>query len=146
LRVFPLLCPSRHLVASLDTPIVALIGGVLLSLAAADDPRYVQLAVALALVCAMIVVLFWRFRLSFLANFLSRAIQIGVIGGLGVAVFTSQLKTIMGVLIDAEGYLRGSSRSSPPSRRPISPAWPSGSARSPSSAGTSAPPGACPAR
>jgi high affinity sulfate transporter 1 len=106
LLVFPLLCTSRHLIASPDAPIAALIGGVLLSLAAADDPRYVQLAYALALVCGVIFFLFWLFRLGFLANFLSRAVLIGFISGLGVEVFTSQLKKIMGVSIDVEGYIR----------------------------------------
>jgi MFS superfamily sulfate permease-like transporter len=41
-----------------------------------------------------------------LANFLSKAVMIGFISGLGVEVFTSQLKKIMGVSIDAEGYFR----------------------------------------
>src|SRR5262249_17492886 len=39
--IFPLFCTSRHLVASPDAPVAALIGTLLASLAAASDPRYV---------------------------------------------------------------------------------------------------------
>jgi high affinity sulfate transporter 1 len=106
LLIWPLFCTSRHMVASPDAPVAALIGSLLAALAAPSDPRYVQLAYALALVCAVIFILFWLFRLGFLANFLSKAVLIGFISGLGIEVFTSQLKKIMGVSIDAEGYFR----------------------------------------
>jgi len=62
--VFPLLCTSRHLVASPDAPVAALIGSLLAGLAAASDPRYIQLAYAQALVCALFFFLFWFFRCS----------------------------------------------------------------------------------
>lgn len=104
--VFPLFCTSRHLVASPDAPVAALLGTLLGSLAAASDPRYVQLAYAQCLVCAIIFVLIWFFRLGFLANFLSRAVLIGFISGLGIEVFTSQLKKIMGISVEADGYFR----------------------------------------
>jgi high affinity sulfate transporter 1 len=103
---FALFSTSRNMVASPDAPIAALIGGLLAALAAPNDPKYVQLAFALALLCALIFFLFWFFRLGFLANFLSRAVLVGFISGLGVEVFTSQLKKIMGVSIEAEGYFR----------------------------------------
>jgi high affinity sulfate transporter 1 len=103
---FALFSTSRNMVASPDAPIAALIGGLLAALAAPNDPRYVQLAFALALLCALIFFLFWLFRLGFLANFLSRAVLVGFISGLGVEVFTSQMKKIMGVSIEAEGYFR----------------------------------------
>jgi len=103
---FALFATSRNLIASPDAPIAALIGGVLLALAPASDPLYVQYAFALALICALIFFLFWFFRLGFLANFLSRAVLVGFISGLGVEVFTSQLKKIMGVSVEADGYFR----------------------------------------
>jgi high affinity sulfate transporter 1 len=104
--LFALFSTSRNLVASPDAPISALIGGLLVALAAPNDPRYVQLAFALGLLCALIFFLFWLFKLGFLANFLSRAVLVGFITGLGIEVFTSQLKKIMGVSIHAEGYFR----------------------------------------
>ncbi|NTU81715.1 MAG: SulP family inorganic anion transporter [Chloroflexales bacterium] len=104
--VWPLFCTSRHLVASPDAPIAALIGALLVGLAVPGDPRYVQLAFAQSLVCALIFFLFWLFRLGFLANFLSKAVLVGFISGLGVEVFSSQLKKIMGVSVEAEGFFR----------------------------------------
>jgi high affinity sulfate transporter 1 len=103
---FALFATSRNLIASPDAPIAALIGGLLAALAAPNDPKYVQLAFALALMCALIFFLFWLFRLGFLANFLSHAVLVGFISGLGIEVFTSQLKKIMGVSIEAEGYFQ----------------------------------------
>lgn len=102
---FALFSTSRNLVASPDAPIAALIGGLLAALIAPDDALYVQYAFGLALLCAVIFFLFWLFKLGFLANFLSRAVLIGFITGLGIEVFTSQLKKIMGVSIEAEGYI-----------------------------------------
>lgn len=51
--IVPLFCTSRHLVASPDAPVVALIGTPLGTLAAASDPRYIQLAYARRLVTAI---------------------------------------------------------------------------------------------
>lgn len=104
--VFPLFATSRHLVASPDAPVAALIGTLLGALAATSDPKYVELAYAQALVTAILFVLIWFFRLGFLANFLSRAVLIGFISGLGIEVFTSQLKKIMGISVEADGYFR----------------------------------------
>jgi high affinity sulfate transporter 1 len=103
---FALFSTSRNLIASPDAPIAALIGGLLAALIAPEDPLYVQYSFALALLCAVIFLLFWIFKLGFLANFLSRAVLIGFITGLGIEVFTSQLSKIMGVSIEAEGYFQ----------------------------------------
>ena len=39
--------------------------------------------------------IFWIFRLAFLANFLSRAVMVGFITGLGIEVFTNQVRKIL---------------------------------------------------
>jgi MFS superfamily sulfate permease-like transporter len=54
-----------------------------------------QYALALAVVCALLFFVFWIFRLAFLANFLSRAVMAGFITGLGVEVFTNQVRKIL---------------------------------------------------
>ncbi len=97
---------SRNVVASPDAAIAAIMGGLLMTMAAPADPRYVQLALALALLCALIFFLFWVFKLGFLANFLSRAVLIGFVSGMGIEVFVSQIKKIMGVSLEAEGFFR----------------------------------------
>ncbi len=95
LVVFALLASSRHLVTSPDASMATLVGATLVAFAAPGDPRRMQYALALAVVCAVLFFLFWIFRLAFLANFLSRAVMAGFITGLGVEVFTNQVRKVL---------------------------------------------------
>jgi high affinity sulfate transporter 1 len=95
LVVFSLLTSSRHLVASPDASMAGLVGAALLAFAAPGDPLRLQYALALALVCGAIFFVFWFFRLSFLANFLSRAVMAGFLSGLGIEVLTNQVRKIL---------------------------------------------------
>jgi len=95
LIVFALFTSSRHVITSPDASIAALVGAVLLGFAAPGDPMRVQFALALALMCSVLFFIFWFFRLAFLANFLSRAVMVGFITGLGIEVFTNQLRKIL---------------------------------------------------
>ncbi len=103
---FAIFCTSRQLVASPDAAAAALLGAQLAGLAAVNDPRYLQLNYANTLICALIFFLFWYFKLGFLANFLSKAVLTGFVSGLGIEILTSQIKKIMGVPIEAEGWFR----------------------------------------
>jgi high affinity sulfate transporter 1 len=94
LIVFALLSSSRHLVTSPDASMATLVGAALVGFAAPGAER-LPYAMALALLCAFLFFLFWFFRLAFLANFLSRAVMAGFITGLGVEVFTNQVRKIM---------------------------------------------------
>jgi len=60
---------------------------------------------ALALMCSLLFFLAWFFRLAFLQNFLSRAVLIGFVSGLGIQVFTNQARKILGVSIDVRKQL-----------------------------------------
>ena len=95
LTVFALLTSSRHLVTSPDASMAGLVGAALVSFAAPGDPMRMQYALALALLCGLIFFVFWLFRLSFLANFLSRAVMAGFITGLGIEVLTNQVRKIL---------------------------------------------------
>jgi sulfate permease, SulP family len=95
LIVFALLASSRHLVTSPDASMATLVGAALVAFAAPGDPLRMQYALALALVCALLFFVFWIFRLAFLANFLSRAVMAGFITGLGIEVFTNQVRKIL---------------------------------------------------
>jgi SulP family sulfate permease len=95
LAVFALLASSRHLVTSPDASMATLVGAALVAFAAPGDPLRMQYALALAVVCALLFFVFWIFRLAFLANFLSRAVMAGFITGLGVEVFTNQVRKIL---------------------------------------------------
>ncbi|MEV0618247.1 SulP family inorganic anion transporter [Nonomuraea sp. NPDC050404] len=103
--VFALFCSSRQLVASPDAPIAALIASLLVAIVARPgSPQYVELAYAQALVCAVVFLLFYAFKLGFLANFLSEPVLVGFIAGLAVEILTSQVKKILGVHTGAERF------------------------------------------
>jgi sulfate permease, SulP family len=102
---FAIFSTSRNFIAGPDAPIVALIGSALLMFAFPNDPRYQELALGLAFLSAIFLLVFWFFRLGFLANFLSRAVLIGFISGLGIEILTSQVQKIMGIHVEAERWL-----------------------------------------
>ena len=104
--VYAVFVTSRHVIASPDAAIAALMGSLLATIAAPGDPRYIGLAFALAILCGLFFAVFWFFRLGFLANYLSRAVLVGLITGLGLEVLLSQIRKIMGVSIEAEGFFR----------------------------------------
>jgi SulP family sulfate permease len=95
LAIFAMLSSSRHLITSPDASMATLVGATLVAFAAPGDPLRLQYALALAMVCALLFFLFWIFRLAYLANFLSRAVMAGFITGLGIEVFTNQVRKIL---------------------------------------------------
>jgi len=95
LVVFALLTSSRHLVTSPDASMAGLVGAALVAFAAPGDPQRLQYALALAVICGLVFFVFWFFRLAFLANFLSHAVMVGFITGLGIEVFTNQVRKIL---------------------------------------------------
>lgn len=103
---YALLSTSRHLVASPDAVVAALVASSLAGMAAAGSSHYVALAAAQAFVCGLVFLVLWAFRLGFLADFLSRAVLVGFLAGLGVEVFTSQVEKILGYHVEAPGFLR----------------------------------------
>ncbi|NUP40369.1 MAG: SulP family inorganic anion transporter [Streptomyces sp.] len=105
LLVFALLCSSRQLVASPDAPIAALIASLLAAIIAKPgSPQYVELAYAQALVCAVVFLLFFIFKLGFLANFLSEPVLVGFIAGLAIEILTSQIEKILGIRTSADRF------------------------------------------
>ena len=96
LAIFALFTGSRHLVPSPDAASSAIVGAFLIGFAPIGDPLRVQYALALALMCGLLFFVFWLFRLAFLANFLSRAVLVGFITGLGIEVLTNQVRKILG--------------------------------------------------
>lgn len=94
--VFALLASSRFLVASPDPAVAALVGSTLAGLAPAGSHQYVVMAAAQALVGGLLFALCAVFRLGFLADFLSRPILVGFIGGLGTDVLLNQTAKMAG--------------------------------------------------
>ena len=100
---YALTVSSRQLVASPDAAAAALVASSLGGLAVAGHQDYITLALAQALICGALFVLCSFFKLGFLANFLSKPILIGFVGGLALDILVSQVAKMLGVKIDSGG-------------------------------------------
>ena len=97
---FALLASSRHLVAAPDAAAAALVGSALSGLAVAGTGQYVAMAAAQAFVGGLLFLGCAVFRLGFLADFLSKPILIGFVGGLATDILLSQIAKMMGIKVD----------------------------------------------
>lgn len=101
--VYVLVVSSRQLVASPDAAAAALVASSIGGLAAAGSDDYVTMALAQAIICGLMFVLLAVFKLGFLANFLSKPILVGFVGGLALDILVSQIAKMLGVSIDSGG-------------------------------------------
>jgi len=83
MAVFAVLGSSRHLVVTADSATSAILFAALISLATPGSVRYVRLA-GLAALLAGGLLLARLARLGFLADFLSRAVLLGFLTGVGI--------------------------------------------------------------
>jgi sulfate permease, SulP family len=103
--VFAVTTGSRRLVFGPDATIAALLGAVLLPVSAMGaDP--VTAALGVALLTGLLLVVAWLLRLGGLARFLSHAVLVGFIAGLAVEILTSQVRKMLAVEVEADGWLR----------------------------------------
>jgi sulfate permease, SulP family len=103
--VFALTTGSRRLVLSPDATVAALLAAALVPVVAMGVEPTVA-AMGAALLTGLLLLLAWLLRLGGLVRFLSHAVLIGFIAGLGVEILTSQVRKIMAVDVDAEGWVR----------------------------------------
>ncbi|MFE5409942.1 SulP family inorganic anion transporter [Microbacterium sp. NPDC056569] len=101
--VYALVVSSRQVVASPDAAAAALVASSIGGLAAAGSADYSTLALAQAIICGVMFVLMAVFKLGFLANFLSKPILIGFVGGLALDILVSQIAKMLGITIDSGG-------------------------------------------
>ena len=94
---------SRQLVASPDAAAAALVASSIGGLAVAGSADYATLALAQAILCGIMFLLLAVFKLGFLANFLSKPILVGFVGGLALDILVSQIAKMLGVKIDSGG-------------------------------------------
>lgn len=97
--VFALLASSRHLVAAPDAAAAALVGSALSGVAVAGTGQYAAMAAAQAIVGGLLFVACAVFRLGFLADFLSKPILIGFVGGLATDILLSQIAKMTGIAV-----------------------------------------------
>ena len=84
------------MVASPDAAAAALVASSVRALAVAGTKDYATLALAQALLCGVMFVMLSVSKLGFLANFLSKPILIGFVGGLALDIGVSQVAKMLG--------------------------------------------------
>ena len=98
---YAMLVSSRQVVASPDAAAAALVGSSVGGLAVAGSADYLAMALAQAILCGALFALAAVFRLGFLANFLSKPILVGFVGGLALDILVSQIAKMLGIKIDS---------------------------------------------
>ncbi|SIO00088.1 SulP family inorganic anion transporter [Agromyces cerinus] len=101
--VYALVVSSRQLIVSPDAAAAALVASSIGGLATAGSADYATLALAQAIICGILFVLMSVFKLGFIANFLSKPILVGFVGGLALDILVSQIAKMLGVKIDSGG-------------------------------------------
>jgi sulfate permease, SulP family len=101
--IYALVVSSRQLVASPDAAAAALVASSIGGLAVAGSANYATLALAQAILSGAMFLLLAVFKLGFLANFLSKPILVGFVGGLALDILVSQIAKMLGVSIDSGG-------------------------------------------
>jgi sulfate permease, SulP family len=95
---------SRRLVVGPDATIAALLAAAIAPVVATGVAA-TEVALAVALLTGLLLVIGWLIGLGRLVRFLSHAVLIGFIAGLAVEILTSQVRRIMAVEAEAEGWL-----------------------------------------
>lgn len=101
--IYALVVSSRQLVVSPDAAAAALVAASIGGLAAAGSAGYAALALAQAIISGILFLLMSVLKLGFLANFLSKPILVGFVGGLALDIMVSQMAKMLGVTIDSGG-------------------------------------------
>lgn len=101
--IYALAVSSRQLIASPDAAAAALVASSIGGLAVAGSADYATLALAQAILCGVMFLAAAFFKLGFLANFLSKPILVGFVGGLALDILISQIAKMLGVKIDSGG-------------------------------------------
>jgi high affinity sulfate transporter 1 len=90
---------SRQLIVGPDAATCAMIAATLAPWAVADSESYRALSVSLTLLTGLICVLAGKFRLGFLADFLSLPILAGLLNGVAVTITVSQIGKVTGLTL-----------------------------------------------
>jgi sulfate permease, SulP family len=101
LVAFAVFGSSRHLVVAADSATAVIFSSSLSHMAAPASDKYVALVGMVALLTAGFLLLAWIFKLGFLADFLSRTVLVGFLGGVGFQVGIAMLGDMFGVTVDS---------------------------------------------
>src|SRR5215204_2743170 len=105
---YALMGPSRVLVLGPDSSVSPLIFAAIFPLVAvSDDPaKAIALAGMMALMVGLIEIGLGIGKLGFVADLLSKEVQVGYMNGLGITIIVSQLPKLFGFSTDADGFLQ----------------------------------------
>lgn len=101
--LFALFTTSRFAIVGPDAAMAALTGAAVIPVAGGDPARYYSLVSVLAVLIGIICIFALFARLGVIAEFISRPILLGYMGGLALAVIASQVPKLFGITIPPEG-------------------------------------------
>jgi high affinity sulfate transporter 1 len=103
---YALMGPSRVLVLGPDSSVSPLIFAAITPLAVAGDPATaIALAGMLAIMVGLILIGLGIARLGFVADLLSKEVQVGYMNGLAITIVVGQLPKLCGFSTDADGFV-----------------------------------------
>jgi SulP family sulfate permease len=105
LVLYALMGTSRLLSVGPESSVALMTAAVVGPIAAGNPERYPQLAAALALTMAAILLLASLLRLSFIADLLSRPVLVGYMAGIAVLMIAGQLSPWLGIEISGDSIL-----------------------------------------
>lgn len=90
---------SRQLIVGPDAATCAMLGATLMPLATPGSEEYQAYAMSLTLITGVLCIVASRFRLGFLADFLSRPILIGLLNGVAITILVGQSGKVLGIAL-----------------------------------------------
>ena len=104
---YALMGPSRVLVLGPDSSVSPLIFAAIVPLVVvADDPETaIALAGMMAIMVGLILIGLGAGKLGFVADLLSKEVQVGYMNGLAITIFVGQLPKLAGFSTDADGFI-----------------------------------------
>jgi len=102
---FALFSGSRNLVMGPDATVAALLAGVIPVLAAETGDLPEELALGVAMLTGAILIVLWLLKAGSMVRYISKAVLVGFLAGLGIEILTSQVEKIMGISVDTGEWL-----------------------------------------
>ncbi len=106
LAAYAIMGPSRVLVLGPDSSVSPMIFAAIAPLAITGDPATaIALAGMLAVLVGVIEIILGKADLGFIADLLSKEVQVGYMNGLAITIVVGQLPKLCGFSTDADGFL-----------------------------------------
>lgn len=105
MAVYALLGSSRQLVVGPDSATAALVGAVVVPLAATPEER-VPLVAMLSLMVGAVSIAAGLARVGFVADFLAKPVLVGYLNGVAITIVTGQLGKVLGYQASGGGFFR----------------------------------------